>query len=178
MSNRIYLSFTSCKSWTYSMYAGSTCDNMNLPYWLLLKIWLKIGFKPVQYQFWLNPFVLWLIYFCLLKELWCRYFRFSKIWILFPQLLWQHCLPFESTAHRQDFEWTPPRRINVDCRRRSLHLRETFRRNLRRFRWIPARKVSFVSTNFRTWTSWSRSRTDGQGSGTGPRNPCLEYAAI
>ena len=72
------------------------------PFWLLLKIWLKTGFKPFLNWFWLFLFVLWCRYFCLLKDLWCRYFGFSqvlwcrsfgvcKIWLLFAHTFWQHC---------------------------------------------------------------------------------------
>ena len=50
-------------------------------FWLLLKIWLKTGFKPVLNRFWLFLFCFddWCRYFCLVKELWCRYFGFSQV---------------------------------------------------------------------------------------------------
>ena len=56
-------------------------------FWLLLKILLKTGFKPVLTRFWLFLFVLWCWYFCLLKDLLCRCLEFS-------QVLWCRSLGF------------------------------------------------------------------------------------
>ena len=47
-----------------------------LSFWLLFKIWLNTGFKPVLA---LSRCALIYIYFCLLKDLRYRYFGFSQV---------------------------------------------------------------------------------------------------